>query len=404
MSRKQPARNRNPEHAPAAPCAKPPWGRLSVAVAVLAVALGIFWSRDSATSLCRQARASLASDPLTAERLAERSIAAALGPYPEADLLRCRALGALGKWTEAIGGFSLIAHPEQCPPADMVDLGRAAAAADQWLLASLALQAAKTAGATGEGFWRLSIVVNERRGDFAAVLADCESLAQAEPRDPFPWQVRARVHQQRGELVPAIHALREALARPASELEEFALRTLLVEGLLSVGEIATARVELDRLLQQEEIPPALHVKNAFLLRMEGSLEPALAEVDRALESDPQSPQALFLRGMLHLDLGAAAAAAADLERALAINPYNKEAHYKLAEAYRRLNRQREADEHLARSQELTAWRLEVLQQLERATVHPDDREVKRRLAELYESVGEPEPAARWRRAAEASPH
>jgi Tfp pilus assembly protein PilF len=104
-----------------------------------------------------------------------------------------------------------------------------------------------------------------------------------------------------------------------------------------------------------------------------------------------------LRAQLHLEGGDAAAAAGLLERALALEPGDMGSRGLLVQAYSRLGRSADskAQEEIlrqmhARLDELTALTRKV-------TERPQDASLHARMAELYEQLNMPEPAARHRR-------
>ncbi|MSR60042.1 MAG: tetratricopeptide repeat protein [Planctomycetaceae bacterium] len=122
----------------------------------------------------------------------------------------------------------------------------------------------------------------------------------------------------------------------------------LLEQLILVGDQVAARHELDRLLAEPQPSAEVHLKGAYVLRMEGRGAEALAAIDEALALKRSFPRALLLllRGMLRVDAGQLDEAAVDFETVTKAEPKNHEAHYKLAQVCRSLGRESEAQKHL----------------------------------------------------------
>jgi Flp pilus assembly protein TadD len=334
--------------------------------------------------------------PERAEQLLEHSVAAAGGEYPAAQLLRCRALGATGRWDEATGLFSLIEDKSACEPQELVRLAQEAHRAHAETLAEMALDAANRPGPEQAGVLRQLISLQLERASSDAALAYCRQLERVSPADPFPWQAEGRLQQQRKEALAAVHAYREALRRKPGQRQELEIRMELAGLLIDSGDLTEAREEMNRLLANPAAAEAVRMKDAYLLRLEGHPREALAKVQRVLADAPSAAGALMLRGILHLDQGQFALAADDLSEVVAAQPFNKEAHYKLGQAYLKLNRPQEAEQHLETSNRLTDLSLEILALEPHLSRDRASRELVSRLADLYEQVGRTEDARRLR--------
>lgn len=369
-------------------------------VLALTVCAGLlFWRQGRAQRLFDEAQAQFKTDPQQAERLLEQSVAAAGGNFPQAQLLRCRALGATSRWDEALGLFSLIEDATQCEQAELLRLAQEAERAGVEALALRALGAADRTGPNEAAVLRRLIRLELKAGSQADVLEQCRRLEPLAPDDPTPWRLEGQILQQRKESLAAVRAYREALRRNPDEQQELAIRVELVGPLIDAGELAAARQEMDRLLAHPAAAEGVRMKDANLLRLEGRTREALAQIDRVLAKSPGLAGALMLRGMLYFDLGRYAEAAADLARVAAAEPNNKEARYKLGQAYLKLNRPAEAEQQLAASQRLTDAEIEILQLQPRLRQNLADRALIERLAKLYDEVGRNEDAERLRRSA-----
>ena len=357
-------------------------------IALLLAGGGLFaWNLGRSKRLFDEAQEVFATHPERAEQLLARSIDAAAGDYPAAQLLRCRALGAAGRWDEATGLFSLIEDKSACEPRELARLAREAQRANADVLAEMALVAANRPGAEQAAVLRQLIAFEFERAPSDEALAYCRELARIAPNDPFPWQAEGRLQQRRKEAIAAIHAYREALRRKPNERNELEIRMALAGLLIDSGELTSAREEMDRLLANPSAAEAVRMKDAYLLRLEGHWQTALAKVQSVLADAPGSAGALMLRGILSFDRGQFAQAAEDLERVVAAQPFNKEAHYKLGQAYLKLDRPKEARAHLQTSNRLTELNLEIMALEARVRENRADRALVSKLAGLYEEVG-----------------
>ncbi|MFN0056435.1 MAG: tetratricopeptide repeat protein [Planctomycetales bacterium] len=378
------------------------WRRWAILTFALTTTVGgvFLVVSDSPRRLMEQGRLLLGRDPLQAERLLVRSIQAAGGDYPEAQLLHCRALAAQQRWPAAAGGFSLIHRPEQCDPQDLVALARDALQHGVPLLADMCLKAAPTVGPHRADVLRLLLPLHLQEERLREALHDGRELAELAPQDPLPWRVMATAHRMRHEPALAIDDLRQALERSATGLPTDAIRGELVDDLLETGDLAEARRQLDLLLAGADPVPEAHVRNGHLLRLEGRPEDALQAVERALVKRRGYSGALYLRGTLRFDLGQPEQAESDLEAVVRLMPFNGEAHYKLAQILRKLGRETEADEHQRRSREISQAELEIATLKEQLAKDRDNRELASRLAELLEKIGRQDEAERVRTALE----
>ena len=384
-----------PEKRPQTPTKKKN-SRLWLWLLLAAVIVGaiFYWRQGSAQRLFEAAKAEFQANPERAEKLLEQSVIAAGGSYPEAQLLRCRALGATNHWQEALGLFSLIEEPAQCDARELLLLAEEAEHAGVDALALLALSAADRPGPKQAVILKRRIGLELKEGSIGDMLDHCKRLEQLAPEDPFPWQLEGQLMQRRKEPIAAARAFLEALKRKPSERQQLSIRVEMVGQLIEAGDLAAARVEMDSLLGHPATAEAVRLKDAYLLRLEGRLDEALAQADVVLAHSPDPTPALMLRGILQLDLGRYAEAADDLSRAVKLQPYNKEARYKLAQAYLKLDRPNDAAQQLEASQKLTDAEIEILALEPKLRQNRSDPELRDRLAKLYRQVGREDDAER----------
>lgn len=329
---------------------------LGLALAAIGV---LWWVRARPAELYRDAERLWQADPVKADALLERSVELSAGDFPAAQLLRSRVLGSLGRWPEALGCFSLIERPAACDQQGLLDLAVQAEAAGQHMLATLALEAANRPGSKQTDVLKALLMLERNGAALEKLLAHCHELQTVAPGEPLGWQIEIAAHQSRKELRPAIDACRRALDAPLDDQTIREVRDDLAGMLMEVGELPSARDELDRLLTEDADEPALLLKHADLLRMEGKPDKALNIVEKVLRQAP-SVAARMLRGVLYLDAGRYREAADDLDQVVADDPLNKEAHYKLSQACFKLGEAERAKRHLRESQRLTRQAIDAL--------------------------------------------
>ncbi len=321
-------------------------GAIGLCVLGLVVA-GTVWLRSSQSrAQYQQALTILETDPAHAEKLAESAIAEAWDDYPEAQLLQCRALAALGQWHMALGAFSLIEDTSKCDPAFLFDLGEKSFKDGEWKLAELALQAtARQTGTMQTRALELLIQLHLKFHHLPEVLLLCREWQRVDPEAALPWAIVGDLEASAVELGPAIADYREALRRsPPSDLER-TTRSSLTLLLVLTGDTVAARREFDVVLKTTSLPPTDQLIYAQLLRLEGRSDEALKEIDSYLSRAGADSESLKQRGIIHLDAGRLEQALADLKESVQMNPRDIGAQHKLAQVYTRLGNDEAAKVH-----------------------------------------------------------
>ena len=340
--------------------------------------------------LLARARAQLDRDPQQADRLAEAAVVAAGGDYPDALLLRSRAMAAQQRWDEALGAFSLIEHPERCESAGLKALAHAAREAHEELLSRMVFEARSKRPADEPDALRDRIPLEIESAGDAPAEEHIRRLQQIAPGDPDGWSLAGELHQAQGRIGPAIADYRAALQRcPATDPRGRNLRRELVPLLMQAGLRDEARQELDPLLGSGDPEPATLLQQVYLLRMEGRTEEAEQALGQLQEKSPDDPRVLLLQGLLDLDRGHPEAAIAPLERVVTLQPRNKEAHYKLAEAYDQTGNAPAATRHRDESRRLTDLSLRLLQVRRKLEQSPEDARLRDELKQLLSQLRNP---------------
>lgn len=229
----------------------------------------------------------------------------------------------------------------------------------------------------------------------------CHQYALLAPEDPFPWLVVAGIHHSRSDRILAIHAYQEALSRKLSTAEAERVQYQLVGLFMDLGDLQNARLKCNELLKtpanSQESAELIALRQADLLRREGHLDLALATVNELLKKTPELKTALSIRGFLLFDLGNDQLAADDLGKVVRKDDFDQPAHYKLGQAFLRMGKLDEARFHLKRSQELIQMDAEIMITNNLLQNDPENRELQRQIARLYEQRGNSQMASRWRK-------
>jgi tetratricopeptide (TPR) repeat protein len=126
-------------------------------------------------------------------------------------------------------------------------------------------------------------------------------------------------------------------------------------------------------------------------------------LDQALLSYPNSLELLRIRGKIHLTDNDPQTAVEVLQKALRLDRHDYICRYQLSQAYEKLGRKAEAEEH-KRILDQTQKDIAELSRLNREVLNsPWDVPKRLRLVELCEKLDKPDLAAIWRKAAAARP-
>ena len=372
--------------------------RLIILCAILTSGMVALWYvRQRPRWLLDDARKLVSSNPAAAEQLLESAIAANGGSFPKAQFLRCQLLAQLGKWDEALGGFSQIKDFSELPPPELARFADRAAGNRVPLLAELALNAARRQGPGLANILRQSIRFHLEHSQNERALEECKELIKIAPEDPVARQILGSIRLERKQLNEAETAFRASIQRAVTSDQRRSVRELLIRVLLDAGRADDARKELNLLAAEGPLTNDARLADAYVSRLEGQLDRAIDAVNWLVENAPDlEMRSRMLRGMLWLDQGQPDSAAPDLEKVVEKQPYNKEAHSKLAQAYRKQNKLDKSRTHAMEAQRLTQMAEELLTQEESLVNDPTNAVTRQRTIELYEALGQSEKAARLR--------
>ncbi len=376
-------------------------------VLLVVVSLLVIFSWDNSPArLLSKAREIQTTVPTRALELIRKGINASGGDFPDAQLVECRVLITLRRSNEATRCFAAIRRPAECSPKELVTLARESEKAGQFALAGQALEAAGEFVRKSPQLLRQMIEIiytQNTEGREDEILQLCREYACMVSGDAFPWLVSASLYHERGEYQLAFHAYREVLSRNPPAKEVIRVRLLLMQVAMILGDVSTAREHFDA-LQANNLDSAsqksLALASADLLYREGKAEQSVKVLDLLLAKHADMNIARALRGSCKFDLGDYPGAICDLALIVDQDDFDQRAHYKLGQAYLRLEKHDQANRHLNRSRELTDLTAQILTLENRLANDKYNREIKLELADLNVKRGNLPAAANWRRGAQ----
>lgn len=384
-------------------------GRMWPIVAVLAIGVALaawwFFSRDQAppatpAEMLTKALSLAGTNRAESERLIRRAIEKSDARFDDGQLALATVLAAGDQWTE---GEQLLrtANLEECRTDLLLLHGRQLADHGDLDAAVRVLSPLRDREGTDEALVALEVlsVIHHDRKELVEELDCVREVAQRDPNNPTRWWVLYNVLTQRQSTQLAIEALRQALTHKLPERDQTEMRHRLVELVMQSGDLAAARVEVNRMLKSDAESPRVLVHQANLCRLEGKFAEGLAALETAItQLGPEKlREARRLRAILLIDLGRFADATRDLESVVAEDPFDQVAHSKLAEAYRGLNQADKGDEHAAIAESIKQKRQSISQATHTLEREPDRVELYDQIADWYRELNESDSAIAWER-------
>lgn len=221
--------------------------------------------------------------------------------------------------------------------------------------------------------------------------------ARLAPRDPRPHRLLGLIHNDYERYEDAIGFYEESLRRAPDQPDR---ADVLLELAACQAKTLAHEAALETL---DRLPPgtAADVLRAECLVALGRIAEARGLVAAAIARSPEDLAALVLEGTILLEDGRAADAAATFARATALHSHDYVARLKLSQALDRAGRSAEAARERGAAEGIRARREEFAELHREAWDRPYDPRVRRRLAEVADSLGRPDLAAVWRAAAAA---
>ena len=373
-----------------------------VALVVAAAALGwLAWTpfHPGPAKLLQQATACTARDPAQAERLLHRAIVVTSGRFPEAEMALCRLRAERGDWKSALPLFAAL-DLGACPSGFLIAFGELALKGRRTTEALMALSEVQrrkipeSLAALNVLFWHYREQNQERD------LLDClREMAELGDGQPELWWKLLEMLDARQLESEYMRTLRVALEQKLPAPDKTEMQHRLVARLVDQGDAAPARRELAPLVAHEGLSPRVRLHQAAIFRLEGKPHEALEMLEAALPVTGERPGVVRLRALIHLDLGMHRDAAEDFRKEVEEEPFDLVAHFKLAEAYRKLGKLDLARKHQEISVQIRGKRQKINKLREALKGKPADLRLCEQLAELYRDLNDTRGAALWERRA-----
>jgi tetratricopeptide (TPR) repeat protein len=373
---------------------------VALAAGVAACSGAYFLLHPDPRALLQKGMAIGLRDRCAGDRLLRRSIEAAGGSYPDAEIALSLSQASADDWEAALRQFSAI-DKRACRADLLIAFARAALRTGHTPEALESLETVR-ARSSQESIAALELLMSyyDEWGMKAELIAAARELSHLEPDNPQPWSLlvdllKSEVRRD----AECLSAIRGALHCDLPEASRREFQHKLFEQLIICGDAVGARRELSRLKETEGETFRLCADEVDLCRLEGNPDEALAIMNRLVPEARDKAQAFLIRGIVNLDLGRYEDAARDLTRTVSAAPHNAAAQFKLSEAYRRLGHDDLARHHRELASTIAEKHSRIDELCQRLGRDPGQREIYGELTKLYRALGEDEAADQWERRA-----
>ena len=220
-------------------------------------------------------------------------------------------------------------------------------------------------------------------------------VAELAPDDARPNRLSGLIHKDFERYDLAAIEYREALRRSPDPDHWDEVRVELADCLRREGQFAEA---LEVLEPCEALPDADALRAECRLALDQP-DQATQLVRRALDSAPKHRDALLIQAEIVLQAGEAERAAEFLERAAAAHPHDDLVRYRLAQVYRRLDRNEQAEEQAEIMRELRELGKQFTKLHERAFNDLSNPQMRYEIGAMANRLGRPVLARTWFEAA-----
>jgi len=377
------------------------WWRRPQCLATLTVAAAILgsvaWSQihHDPTKLLKQATGCAPRDPAQAERLLERAIVAAGGRFPEAEMALCRLRSERGDWKSALPLFAAL-DKRACPSVFLNAFGELALKGRRTTagLDALSEVRRRKVPESMSALDALSCYYREQNQE-RQVLDCLHEMAELGNGRPDLWWKLLEMLDARQLDSEYLSTLRTALEQRLPSRDKIELQYRLVARLVDRGDAVLAQRELALLVEKEVHSARVKIQQAAIFRLEGNPREALEMLEAALTGTSERLEVVRLRALIHLDLGMHREAAEDFQKSIEAEPFDLVAHFKLAEAYRKLGKLDLARKHQEISDQIRGKRQKINKLYEAVKRQPANRQLCEQLAELHRDLNDARGASLW---------
>jgi tetratricopeptide (TPR) repeat protein len=228
-----------------------------------------------------------------------------------------------------------------------------------------------------------------------ATVSTLSRIAELDPHDPRPHRLMALMHKDFEDYTAAVDCYRESLRRSGHQPDQHQIRLELAECEIKQQQYEAALETLSGCAASAE----RCVKEAECHYALGRTEEAQLLLQQALDEDPAHLAGLLLSTTIALEQGAVDVAVETISRAVVAWPRDYTANFRLSQVLRRAGRDADADRYAKIAEEIKQVRLEFSELHEVADQQPANADVRYRLGVLANSLGRPDLARVWFRAA-----
>lgn len=220
-------------------------------------------------------------------------------------------------------------------------------------------------------------------GAMSQALYHLEQVARLDPNDPRPHRTMAYIRKDFGNGAGAIEDYLESLRRDPNQIDRDSILMELAGVYHRLHQDREALATLAK-LKPDAASLALKAECHYSL---GNKSEAMKAVEQSLQKDPDYVPAMLTKAAMLTAANKHAEAAKVLERAVELRPKEFGARYALAQAYLRLGRKEEADEHMKVVRELKENLDLYTRLLQQSIDEPGNAQVRFQLGTLAFDLG-----------------
>ena len=226
-----------------------------------------------------------------------------------------------------------------------------------------------------------------------------KQLARLAPSDYTPHQLLGVIHKDYERFKEAIADFQQALERNPPTAIAVEIRLELAKALIQQNQFDTALQTLDFPWPTNDIE--LRVVRIECLWTMNHRDEAKRELNTVFMAAPDDPQVLWIAARIALDDNRTGDALRWLQQVVTADPSNHQALYEISLAFRRLGKDKEAQEFLDRRNVAHTLFERLVDLNQKAIAEPNNATLREELASVCDQLGKKELAAVWRDAAAA---
>ena len=371
------------------------------ALLALSTALLLTWApkaRDDPAQVFRRALAALERNDKEAAVRSIRILSRHPDYQPHSELLRAWRLFHEGKPQLALGVLSQLQPPKGLEVPTLRLTGECLHALDDLRNAESVYRAlSQLESGRAEPHLRLA-AIRHAVGDVNGAVREIDEAVRREPENFLGYRMMGAIYSHYEMDAEAIDFFNQALRRAPPPDQRSAIARELAQCLIRQHRHEQALAVL-RDAESSDVR-TLSLRAECLMSL-GRFEAARDIILKARDVEPENSLLLLLTARVMLYDGRPAEAIKPLQTLLAHEPHNSQAHYQLALVHARLGDDEAYRAQMEKKEAAEAMRLKLSDLYDEARRKPHDAEVRHRIAELCDELGQRYEAEGWRRAAAA---